>query len=282
MRFSISTVPLATYMHRKYYDLGAMIYVMKILMRERVVDGFELELLAEWNPSFAPVEKDTKYDRKFEWEASRKYANRQLIDILNRAGVPILAVHANRDIGVLLCSQQQDLVERGTELMASALEVAEGIGAGTCVFQLWDPLSATVDHAALHERLRRMAGGAAVRTAVRAAVENIPTYTPGPTPFEAVQAYEWITLDMKWAHHYNELERFRALLPRIVDVHLHGSLVDRVWTLNGTRTDFAALLHMLTAEWGYDGQVTLEPETDFAGLLWSQIVTGIGALRRAG
>lgn len=278
MRFSISTVPLATYMHRKYYDLGAMIYVMKILMRERVVEGFELELLAEWNPHFEPVEKDTKYDRKFEWEASRKYDSRQLIDIVNRAGVPILAVHANRDIGVLLCSGQHELVDRGTGLMVAALEVAGGVGASTCVFQLWDPLSATVDHAGLRERLRSVAAG----SRVRAAVENIPTYTPGPTPFEVVRAYDWITLDMKWAHHYNELERFRDVRERIADVHLHGSLVDRVWTLNGTHIDYAALLHMLTAEWAYDGLVTLEAETDFAGLLWSQIVSGIDALRRAG
>ncbi len=278
MRFSISTVPLATYMHRKYYDLGAMIYVMKILMRERVVDGFEFELLAEWNPHFAPVEKDTKYDRKFEWEASRKYDSRQLIDIVNRAGVPILAVHANRDIGLLLCSGQHDLVDRGAGLMAAALEVAGGVGAPTCVFQLWDPLSAAVDYAGLRELLRRVASGAAVR----AAVENIPTYAPGPTPFEVVSQFDWITLDMKWAHHYGELDRFREVRERIADVHLHGSLVDRVWTLNGTHIDYAALLHMLTADWRYDGLVTLEAETDFAGLLWSQIVSGIDALRRAG
>lgn len=278
MRFSISTVPLATYMHRKYYDLGATIYVMKILMREGVVDGFELELLAEWNPHFAPVQKDTKYDRKFEWEESRKYDVLQLIEIVNRADAPILAVHANRDIGLLLCSRQQQLVDRGAGLIAGALEVARGVGAGTCVFHLWDPWSATVDHEGLRALLGRLVSG----TGVRAAVENIPTYTPGYTPFEAVKGFDWITLDMKWAHHYNELERFREIRARIADVHLHGSLVDRLWTLNGTHIDFAALVRMLAEEWGYDGLVTLEAETDFAGLRWSQIISGISALRRAG
>ncbi len=278
MRFSISTVPLATYMHRKYYDLGATIYVMKILLRERVVDGFELELLAEWNPHFAPVDKDTKYDRKFEWEASRKYDIPQLVEVINRARVPILAIHANRDIGPLLCSEQPELVERGEALVRGALQAAEGVGAGTCVFHLWDAWSAAVDHPRLHALLVRLSSG----TGVKAAVENIPTYTPGYTPFEAVSAFDWVTLDMKWAYHYNELDRFRGIKDRIADVHLHGSLVDRMWTLNGTHIDYAALLRMIADEWGYDGLVTLEGETDFSGLLWSQIVSGISALRRAG
>ncbi len=278
MRFSISTVPLATYMHRKYYDLGAMIYVMKILMREQVLDGFELELLAEWNPHFAPVEKDTKYDRKFEWEASRKYDVPQLVEIIKRARVPILAVHANRDIGMLLCSGQPALAARGEQLVSGALQAARGVGAGTCVFHLWDPWSAAVDHAGLQRLLGRLAAG----TGVRPAVENIPTYTPGYTPFTAVQGFPWITLDMKWAYHYNELDRFKEIKSRIADVHLHGSLVDRVWTLNGTHVDYPALLRVLADEWGYDGLVTLEPETDFSGLLWGELVSGIGSLRRAG
>jgi hypothetical protein len=278
MRLAISTVPLATYMHRKYYDLGATIYVMKILNRERVVDGFELEMLAEWNPQFAPLDRDTKYDRRFEWESSRKFATHQLIDIINRADVPILAVHANRDIGLLLCSGRQDLVDRGVTLIDAALEVAGGVGALTCVFHLWDPWSASVDHAGLEAIFRGRVAG----TRVRAAVENIPTYTPGVTPFEAVRSFDWITLDMKWAHHYGEVEKFRDLRDRIADVHLHGSLIDRTWTLNGTHVDYAALLHEVTHRWHYGGLVTLEADTDFAGLLWGQIVSGISTLRDAG
>ena len=272
MQLSISTVPLATYMHRKYYDLGATLYVMRLLGREGVVDGFELELLAEWNVGFAPVDRDTKYDRRFEWEASRKYEVSEIVSLIRRHDVPVLSVHANRDIGMLLCSGAAESVDRGRMLMDRAMTLARDVGAGACVFHLWDPWTETVDFDLLAEIVAEQSLGF---PEVRAAVENIPVLRRDLTPFAVLGRFPWITLDLKWADMYGELDRFRDQVHRIANVHLHGALMGRRWVLKDSALDFPAVLQTLLYDWGYGGPVTLESEAGYDDLLWAELVAGI-------
>lgn len=136
---SINTSPLTSYLRKKYYDLEATLYIMRMLKVERVVDGFEFELLAEWNPDHSPIGKDAKFDRELAWENSRKYRVEEIAALLNSQKLPILSVHGNRDVGACLCSDNEDLRRRGEELICQALFLCIEVGSGVGVFHLWDP-----------------------------------------------------------------------------------------------------------------------------------------------
>ena len=91
------------------------------------------------------------------------------------------------------------------------------------------------------------------------------------TPFDLVQESQWITLDLRWAALYNELDRFEAVMGRVANVHLRGNLAGSAWRLHGAPFDFYDALRKLRQEWGYTGLFTMEPgglrDGDLEGLV---------------
>jgi sugar phosphate isomerase/epimerase len=275
MFLSISTKLLATYLHRKYTDLAATFCVMDALASEHIVDAFEFELLAEWNGAFEPVDKDTRFNRKYEWEHSRKHEVGQIARLIRREDYQVASVHANRDVGVLLCSGERALVERGRLLIERAASLAELVDAPLCVLHLWDPWSQRVDFRLLRAVVDEVFAG---HPSVTPSVENIPTYTRLLSPFEAASAFPSVTLDLKWADKYGEIDRYRELGGRLRNVHFHGALAGKRWHLSAS-LDEGELLRRLQDEWRYAGPITLEPEEDFHNLLWGELVAGIRSVK---
>jgi hypothetical protein len=263
-------------MHRKYYDLGATLYVMRTLVQEGAVDGFEFELLAEWNPDWPPIDKDTRFDRRFEWENSRKYDVSRLATLIEKAEVPVFSIHANRDIGMLLCSGQPELVDRGRTLIEQALALARRVKARVCVFHLWDAWTTNVDFAGLH---RLIDDETSAFPGIKIAVENIPTYDTSLTPFSVVRDFPWITLDLKWATLYHEFERFQDVRQKIANIHFHGNLRGGRWVLNEMDRDCPAVYREVVQDWDYRDLITLEAEEDFSDLLWNELISGISSVR---
>jgi sugar phosphate isomerase/epimerase len=274
---SLSSISLPGFLGRRYYDLEATLFVMGMLSEEKVVDGFELQLLGEWNADYPPISVDSKYDRRMEWEICEKYSKEEIADGVRSRDLEVFSVHANRDVGVCLCSAEEELVSRGRRLMENALSLAEMVGAGICVFHLWDPWIEDIDFGRL-----RSTFGEVIRSypGVKAAVENIPTYQKTRSPCELVQDYDWTTVDTKWAVMYGELEAFARLRERIVNVHLRGTLRRGSWRFEGSSTAFDEIIETVLRDWGYDGLVTVEPEDDLSGLQWNEVVHGFAVLRR--
>jgi len=52
---SVSSAPMARFSNKKYYDLVGTIEVMKRVLNESVVDGFELQLEPEWDSENPPL-----------------------------------------------------------------------------------------------------------------------------------------------------------------------------------------------------------------------------------
>ena len=273
---SISSVPLASYLGRKYYDLEATLYVMTMLAKEDVVDGYEFQLLAEWNRHYPPICVDTKYDRKLEWELSRKHGVSEIARSINNLNLNIISVHANRDIGVCLCSKDEELIERGKKLIGNALSLASLVHARMCVFHLWDTWIEDIDFVNLKRLFKTC-----VRThsQIKATVENIPTFGEGRSPLPVVKDYDWVTLDTKWAMKYGELEAYRSIKRKIANVHLRGEYRRGRWLFEGSARMFDEIRRTLRQTLKYSDLLTIEPAMELTDIKWRDLVRSISFFR---
>lgn len=269
---SISVAPTVRVIGRPYYDLAGTVELMKRLWQERAVDGFEFQNLAEWDDAHPP--RDEAERRFAAWENSQGHTVDEIADVLRDTGLPVLSIHANRDVGVCLCNGEESDINRGKELIHESLSLAEMVGTPVCVFHLWDTWKEAFDPSLLHKILRE---AAAQYPRVKASVENVPTHLAGCTPFELVRHFEWLTLDLRWAATYDELDRFESVKDRIVNVHLRGRLQGSEWVLDGAPFGFYEALDTITNEWGYSGPLTMEPSGLREGD-WQDLVAAISSL----
>ena len=275
-KLSISSAPLTSYLNKPYFDLKATVYIMKMLAEENVVDGFEFQMLAEWNPRYPPLDKDSGRDQQLEWENSRKYTDEQISELLGEYGFPILSVHANRDIGICLCSPDEKLRERGKVLMDQALGLTERLEAPVCVFHLWDSWVVDVD---FEKPKNTLASLAANYPSVKASVENVPTYRTDITPYEIVKDYDWVTLDTKWADMYDELEKFDAVKDKLANIHVSGAYRGSRWLLDDSHGKFEQAFVKARELWQASRLLTIEPAGEYNDVKWKDLVAGIRLFR---
>lgn len=271
-KISLSIAPTASIIQQRYYDLPGTLELMKRLAREAVVDGVEFQNLAEWDRANPP--RDERERRLAAWQASPKHSVDEIAALLQGAALLVLSVHANRDVGICLCSGDEDAIAQGKKLVHESLYLAGAVGAPVCVFHLWDTWKEDFDPGFLRGILREIAAG---YPNVKAAVENVPTHLAGMTPFELVKPFEWITLDLQWAALYDELDEFESIQDKIVNVHLRGRLADDEWVLDNAPFEFYAALDVIKNEWGYSGPLTMEP-SGLRGSTWQNLVAALASL----
>lgn len=134
VQISVSSAPIARLGDKRYYDLLGTIEVMKNVYRESIVDGFELQLQPEWDSENPPLT-----DGQFaDWTKTPKFAVAEISTLLQKQKLPILSVHASRDIGTYLCSSRERDYEKGKRLIRDALLLASDLGAKVSIFHLWN------------------------------------------------------------------------------------------------------------------------------------------------
>jgi sugar phosphate isomerase/epimerase len=250
---SVSSAPVAGFGNKEYYDLSGTIEVLKTILSESVVDGFELQLEPEWDAENAPITDSDWSD----WTKTPKHTVEEIIDLVKKERLPILSVHASRDIGSYLCSDKKRDFEKGIRTIHESLQITESLGAKVCVFHLWDTWKTGFD---LYNISKMFAHLADQYPRVKASVENIPTHLKNRTPFMLVKCFDYLTLDLRWAAMYDELDAFKSIVGSVVNVHLRGSLKDTKWVLERSNFGFYEALRRIRKEWGYSGLLTLEPE----------------------
>lgn len=269
---SVSSAPIAKFGGKRYYDLAGTLKVMKKVFRESVVDGFELQLQPEWDSENPPL-TDTQFA---DWTKTPKYTVDDILRIFKRQRLPILSVHASRDIGTYLCSSRKQDHEKGRQLIHDSLQLANDLGAHVCVFHLWDTWKTRFNWQKLKKDLLDMLHPFAK---VKASVENIPTHLKGYTPFSLVSHFDHVTLDTKWASMYNELSKFESIINKIVNVHLRGSLRKDRWFLDSPNFGFYEALGLIRRKWKYQGLLTVEPEGERDISLFNSFVKAMKSLR---
>lgn len=268
---SLSAAPTTGIIQNPYYDLPSTLTVMNRLLQESVVDGFEMQNLAEWDRENPPRD-DVNGNRFTAWEKSPKYTVEEIAGFLE--GLPVLSVHANRDVGIYLCSDEEKDITKGKRLIHESLSLAEKVGAGVCVVHLWDTWKNRFEVEKLQPVLYEIAP---LYPGVKAAVENVPTHLEGFTPFDLVKEYEWITLDLRWAALYDELDKFESVKEKIVNIHLRGQLQGNTWVLTQAPFTFYEAVDTIKA-WRYTGLLTMEPER-LRDSTWENLVAAMATLR---
>ena len=270
---SVSSAPVAGFGNKDFYDLSGTIEVMKTILGESVVDGFELQLEPEWDAENAPITDSDWSD----WTKTPKHTAEEIIDLVKKERLPILSVHASRDIGSYLCSDKKRDFEKGIRTIRDALRITESLGAKVCVFHLWDTWKKSFD---LHNVSKMFADVADQFPRVKASVENIPTHLKDHTPFLLVKCFEYVTLDLKWAAMYNELDAFKSIIDSIVNVHLRGSLKNNRWVLEHSSFGFSEALERIRKRWGYSGLLTVEPEGRIDASEFGNFLQAMKSLKR--
>lgn len=267
---SISSAPIAKLDDKRYYDLLGTLEVMKKIFRELIVDGFELQLQPEWDSENPPL-TDVHYA---DWTKTPKYTVADILAIVKKQELPILSVHASRDIGCYLCSTRESDHEKGRRLIYDALLLTDSLGAKVCVFHLWDTWKTEFD---IQELRKEFLDVTSQFTNIKASVENIPTHLKGRTPLLLVKLFDCVTLDTKWASLHNKLNMFESIIDRVVNVHLRGSLKGDRWFLESF--GFYEALDLIQKEWKYSGLLTVEPEGKRDRSLFSSFVNAMKSLR---
>ena len=269
---SVSSAPIAKLGNKRYYDLVGTLEVMRKIFQESAVDGFELQLEPEWDSENPPLT-----DAQFaDWTKTPKYTLREILTLLRREGMPILSVHASRDIGNYLCSNRERDLEKGKRLVYDSLSLANDLGAKVCVFHLWDTWKTRFDVDNLRKDFLAIA---AQFPRVKASVENIPTHLEGHTPFSLVKLFDYITLDLRWAALYDELNAFESTIDHIVNVHLRGRLEGDQWVLDKSSFSFYEALDIIRYKWKYSGLCTVEPDSSMDSSHFDNFVKAMKSLK---
>lgn len=278
---SLSTGSLSHLLGKEYYDFNTIISLMKTLYAHAVIDGFEFQKIAEWD-SVGPPRDEYREGiqigaRAKAWKSCSKYTIPELADSIRNMDLPITSVHANRDVGICLCGGGRDDITRGEELIDETLSLCNILGSDVAVFHYWDTRTKIIDRGFLHDLLNDYQSR---HPRVRIAVENVPTSVEGLTPFELAKQYDSITLDTRWACMYDELERFHDILPRIVNIHLRGQLIDRQWVFDSSNWTFDEVVRLIRGKWKYSGLITLEPEGRYQNATVEDLTEALNILRR--
>lgn len=255
-------------------DLPGALDLARRLWEERLVEGFELELLPEWDAETPPLPSTP--ESLAAWQAAPKFSSAELRQSLAESGLPLRSLLARRDLGRYLCSADQALAHRGREMIASSLSLAQALGVETCTFHLWDPGSQNFNPSFLLLTLQDLASHT---PGVRASVEAIPSQMRGFTPYRLARRFDWVSLDVHTALAYDELDDYRALRQQLTNVRLRAHLHEGRWRLPGEAGEATALLDTLVNGWGYDGLVTVEPASLLGG--WWALTHAMHALRRS-
>jgi hypothetical protein len=269
---SVSTAPIAKLGNKKYYDLSGTIQVMKKVYQESAVDGFELQLEPEWDSENPPLTDSELAD----WTKTPKYTAKQILTLVTKEKLPILSVHASRDIGNYLCLNQKQHLEKGKRLIDDSLFLSDELSASVCVFHLWDTWATEFDA----NRLKKTLSDAAANyPKVKATVENIPTNLKGHTPFSLVKTFDHVTLDLRWAALYNELNAFESIINNIENIHMRGTLEGNKWALNRSSFTFYEALDTVKNKWKSPALLTVEPEGGISSSSFTNFIKAMKTLR---
>jgi len=271
---SVSSAPIAGFGNKEYYDLLGTIDVMKKVFREQVVDGFELQLEPEWDCEIAPL---TDVDWA-DWTKTPKFGAKEIVELVKKEGLPILSVHASRDVGSYLCSEKERDWEKGKRAICDSLSVAESLAAEVCVFHLWDTWKSSFN---LHNVESIFSEATEGFPKVKASVENVPTHLKGYSPFMLVKSFQYVTLDVRWASMYEELDAFESIIGSVVNVHLRGSLKKSKWVLERSDLDFYEALNRIRRNWKYSKLLTMEPEGKIDASLFRSFLQAMRSLKNS-
>jgi hypothetical protein len=274
---SVSTGPLNSHkdIRTPYYDLQSTVEVMARTRSDSDIDGFELQLMEDWNKK-SPPQSHSNEKNIANWKKAPDYSVGDVIKAVMPLKESILTVHANKDIGILLCSEDSKEVDIGLHLLHEALSITEGLEAKYCVVHLWDYWKEHFDYP-------RVCGLIEEISSDKVCVENTPAHYMGKKPHQMLRGFDSITLDVKFAYMFDEIEAYQEHVSRVRNVHLSGQLADGKWGVSqypetNIGVTLEEIIENLIETWGYQGILTVEsvPKDQ----TWDDTMKGLNKLKQ--
>ena len=273
---SVSSSPLNSHMdiQTPYYDLQSTVEVMDRVLSDCEIDGFELQLMEDWNKKNPPLSYSNE-KKISNWKKAPDYSVDDIVNMLLPLRESILTVHANKDIGILLCSENEKDVGIGLYLLHEALGISKRLQAKHCVVHLWDYWKKHFDFSRVCRQIVELGSD-------KICVENIPTHYMDKKPNQMLTNFDSITLDVKFAYMFDEIMAYEGLCSRIRNVHLSGHLSDGVWHVEKVPKEnmgstLEEIIKNLVGSWDYQGIFTVEsiPKDQ----TWGSTMEGLNRLK---
>ncbi len=209
----------------QYYDLRTALECA----RELGLSDLELLLHPEWRPEHPPRTPSTA-----DWASVPKldaHQVRALVLEAAREGLTFPSVHANRDIGKLLCSRDLSNRREALQELMRACLLATELGATVVVVHAWDTYAPILPLEDIAAALRQIM--AELPPVPVLSLENIPTSERCRTPAQTLRALlemlpaerVGVTVDLTWASLCDNLPDLLELTPRVNNVHIHAKIV---------------------------------------------------------
>ncbi len=215
VQYLVSTTVLPIAVGESFTDYEAIPEAFK----ELDVSGLEFTFLPEWSPDRPPLGRTAA-----DWESCPKPSFKELTDTLE--DIPTPTVHINRDVGDMLCSEDEDMLERGKNTLEDNLAAAEKLGSDVAVIHLWDTRA---EHLDLEDLWKKVEAIAERHDQISIAVENVPI---SAEKFNVEKAWgeldslmskrHGFTLDLSWCSFYDNFSELKAFRYQILNVHLQG------------------------------------------------------------
>ncbi len=224
--------------------------VMDKFWGEGLVDGFEFGLLPQWDNENAPL---TPCDAPSTCE---KHSYQEIFEILKDRDCRFLTVHASRDVGCYLCSDERTKRSKGVKLVDDSLRFCQSLCSKICTFHFWDPWSTSIDR----EFLQEVYGQAEKRfSGLEISVENILTVIKDETPFKLTRDFDYTSLDLKWASMYDEFDKFLDAIEKVDNLYIQGKCYGGNLVCTAGNLDFDVALQEIVDS-GFSGIFTVELE----------------------
>lgn len=237
---STATLPYA--INKDIRDPYIQLMLAKEIYDYGLIEGFELVLLPDWNEEWEPllpVNKGEQYLVSLD----------MLADLWLESELPVLSIHANRDLGMLIATKE-DLVQKA---IADTIKLAKKLKAQQIVLHPWNTYSKTIPIEDIAEFLKGFDK--------MISLENIPTSSKH-TPIEILRELGDridlpYTIDLSWLSMYDDWQKFNLAISSISNIHMQGALINKRLIPRQGNLNLETVLKELINR-GYDGQITLE------------------------
>ncbi len=218
VQYLVSSAMLPKAIGKEFTDYTAI----PIVYSQLEVDGIELVLLPEWDNHYPPITPTSA-----DWNLCQKISGVEIINCFKQLQINIPSIHLNRDIGNLLCSNDQMLVERGQRILEENLEVASKLNSDIVVLHLWDTFKKQINIKDLFNKVYEVSQ----YFSVKLTIENIPISVQSINSLQAWSTLKKImpneygfTLDLNWCSLYDNFEELLKEFSSIYNIHVQGYL----------------------------------------------------------
>ncbi|MFO8060766.1 MAG: TIM barrel protein [Bacillota bacterium] len=252
---STGTMPSA--LGKRYHEIDAVLRAAEVIPAR----DLEVVLHPDWREGLPPRSRQPDAPGVSATLTSDEIIFK-LKEGMDRIGIRIHSIHANRDLGSFLNDGDGQTI--AGQILGDTIGIAHEVGAEVIVIHPWDSRADEIDL----EHIAASIIEASRRSRATLTLENIPLCAAGWSQADALAALTGLvpdtvglTLDLSWSSMYDNFNELLDLLPRIENVHVQGRLVpgengDRLHPRAGSINIEAAVRRLCRL--GYEGQWTLE------------------------